>query len=52
MMTKKEVKILLPYNTISKCEKAYREEIQKTFDFSGLDTEKIELIKSCVYNIY
>ena len=51
-MTKSEVKKMLPYNTITKCEKAYHEEVKHIFDFESVNTEKIEIIKACAFNIF
>lgn len=51
-MTKADVKRILPYNTIAKCEKAYHEEMKKVFDFEGINMQQIEIIEACIYNIY
>lgn len=51
-MTKKEVKQLLPFNTITKCEKEYYRLVKESFNFSGFDTESYETLVTCVMCIY
>lgn len=51
-MTKKEVKQLLPFNTITKCEKEYHRLVKESFNFGGFDTESYEILVSCVMCIY
>lgn len=51
-MTKKEVKQLLPFNTITKCEKEYHRLVKASFDFGGFDTESYDTLITCVMCIY
>ena len=51
-MTKKEVKQLLPFNTITKCEKEYHRLVKESLNFGGFDAKSYETLISCVMSIY